>query len=364
MAPRIFRRNLVAVMVVFIMALAFLHRKIHFAIIDIGYLIRPLWDKDIQDFDQVITHYYAEGMSMKDRCDAHGWSLPTDPNHRVPKVYDAILFSVELDLLEIRLHELWDSVDYFVIMESNTTFTGQPKEMTFAKNRERFAFAESKILYNNKPLPEWEGMSVWDREGGMRRGMRDFLVESGIQLGDVYTVADLDEIPNGHVLDLFKSCVGSPEAIHIQLMNYMYSFEFPTGASIWKTSIRKWTTNSFYGHGQFSKTLLMQAGWHCSFCFRKIADFQFKVGAYSHSDRVRYEYMKSPEWIQRQICDGADLFGMFPEAYSFKELFAQIGSIPKSKNAVHLPRYLLENRQKFKFLLPGGCIREDGPSKF
>lgn len=105
-------------------------------------------------------------------------------------------------------------------------------------------------------------------------------------------------------------------------------------------------------------------GWHCSFCFRLISDFQFKVHAYSHADRVRYDYMATPKWIQRKICDGADLFGMFPEAYNFKDLFNRLGSIRKSQTALHLPKFLLENKERFRFLLPGGCVREDAPEKF
>lgn len=74
--------------------------------------------------------------------------------------------------------------------------------------------------------------------------------------------------------------------------------------------------------------------------------------------------METAEWIQRKICDGSDLFGMFPEAYTFKDLFSRLGNIPKSGTALHLPKFLLENRERFKFLLPGGCVREDAPKHF
>ncbi len=53
----------------------------------------------------------------------HGWKVREKP----VKVYDAFLFSNELDILEIRLQELKDVVDKFVIIESNTTFTGVEK---------------------------------------------------------------------------------------------------------------------------------------------------------------------------------------------------------------------------------------------
>ncbi|KAG0352320.1 glycosyl transferase [Gamsiella multidivaricata] len=366
MAARIFRRRshllILLSSAVFLIFITF--NVFPYLFIDIGYLSRPLWDKPQWDFDQTIVHNYAEGMSMKERCEAHGWTLPAqDISTNQNKVYDAIIFSVELDMLEIRMRELWDVVDKFVILESNATFTGLPKERVFQMNRERFAFAESKIMYKFLPLyPLEKGESPWVNEGRTRNGMTTFLLEVGVQQGDLVTFSDVDEIISRHTIELLKACEGVPQSLHLQTRNYLYSYEFPLGdEGMWRTSIHKWVPDiSYYTHQQTSKFLLTDAGWHCSFCFRTIKEFQFKMEAYSHSDRVRYSYLKEPTWIQQAICEGKDLFGMFPEAYSFKELFTRLGSIPKSTSAVGLPRYVLENRQRFKFLLPGGCQRE-GP---
>lgn len=78
-------------------------------------------------------------------CILHGWTKRADePN---VKVLDAVLMSTELDLLEIRLNELDSVVDYFLIVESNATFTGLPKDTYFRNNRSRFAKFEDKIVY-------------------------------------------------------------------------------------------------------------------------------------------------------------------------------------------------------------------------
>jgi beta-1,4-mannosyl-glycoprotein beta-1,4-N-acetylglucosaminyltransferase len=44
----------------------------------------------------------------------------------MPRIFDCFTFFNELDLLEIRLHELAPVVDRFVIAESPVTFTGRP----------------------------------------------------------------------------------------------------------------------------------------------------------------------------------------------------------------------------------------------
>ena len=41
------------------------------------------------------------------------------------KVYDCFTFFNELDLLEVRLAELYNVVDHFVIVESPISFTGK-----------------------------------------------------------------------------------------------------------------------------------------------------------------------------------------------------------------------------------------------
>lgn len=63
------------------------------------------------------------------------------------KIYDCFIFYNELDLLELRLNILNDSVDYFVIVESAITFQGDDKEFFFEKNKSRFAKFENKIIH-------------------------------------------------------------------------------------------------------------------------------------------------------------------------------------------------------------------------
>ena len=62
-------------------------------------------------------------------------------------VYDCIPFFNELDILNLRLHVLSDCVDRFIIEESTRTFSGEPKELCFEKNKEMFAPFLSRIDY-------------------------------------------------------------------------------------------------------------------------------------------------------------------------------------------------------------------------
>ena len=70
-------------------------------------------------------------------------------------VYDCIPFFNELDILNLRLHVLNSYVDKFIIEEATVTFSGEPKELCFEKNKEMFREFLPKIEYivvDNSPV--------------------------------------------------------------------------------------------------------------------------------------------------------------------------------------------------------------------
>lgn len=321
----------------------------------ISYFFRPLWDKPPPPFTR-IPHYYAENVSLDHLCSLHGWSLRSEPR----RVFDAIIFSNELDMLELRWRELAPYVTKFVILESNTTFTGIPKPLFFASNQARFTFAEDQIAHGVfagrvADLGSREDPFVLESE--QRRAMNGLLHRAGISYGDLLIMSDTDEIPSPHTIKLLQWCDEVPPILHLELRHYMYSFEFPVDYSSWRATAHIYGSGTYYRHSRQTNVILSDAGWHCSFCFRYIREFIFKMTAYSHADRVRRSDYLNHSRIQKLICQGDDLFDMLPEEYSFGELIKKMGSIPRSASAVNLPAYLIENAVKYRFLLPGGCKR-------
>jgi len=179
--------------------------------------------------------------------------------------------------------------------------------------------------------------------------------------GDVVIMADADEIPSQHTIRLLQWCDEIPSVMHLELRHYVYSFEFPVDYSSWRATAHIFGPSARYKHSRQTDLLLANAGWHCTFCFRTLQEFVFKMRAYSHADRVRRASFLDYSRIQKIICSGDDLFDMLPEEFSFRELIKKMGPIPKSASAVHLPSYLIQNADRFRFLLPGGCLRSDRP---
>ncbi|KAL3649804.1 hypothetical protein CASFOL_006207 [Castilleja foliolosa] len=322
----------------------------------ITYFLRPLWESPPKPFHE-IPHYYHENVSMVNLCKLHGWGVREYPR----RVFDAVLFSNEVDLLKVRWKELYPYVSEFVILESNSTFTGLSKPLVFSSVRDKFKFLEPRLTYGQVPGRFKKGENPFVEEAYQRLALDFLLKKAGIQDDDLLIMSDVDEIPSRHTINLLRWCDDIPPILHLRLKNYLYSFEFLVDNNSWRASVHVYQAGKTrYAHYRQSDYILADAGWHCSFCFRRINEFIFKMKAYSHVDRVRFSHFLNPKRVQRVICKGADLFDMLPEEYTFKEIIGKMGPIPHSYSAVHLPAYLLEEADEFKFLLPGNCARESG----
>ncbi|XP_047310784.1 uncharacterized protein LOC124914312 [Impatiens glandulifera] len=327
---------------------------IYFHVQKVTQFLRPLWQKPPKPFNE-IPHYYHPNVSINTLCKLHGWTAREFPRH----VYDVVLFNNELDILEIRWKELYPYVTRFVLLESNSTFTGLPKDFNFGMNRDRFAFVEPRLTYATIGGRFKKGENPFVEESYQRLALEQLLKIAGIEDDDLLIMSDVDEIPSGHTVDLLRWCDEIPQIVHLHLRNHLYSFEFPWYHRSWRASAHRYQKGrTRYAHFRQSDYLLADSGWHCSFCFPKISDFIFKMKAYSHNDRVKAPYFLDPERIQNIICKGGDLYDMLPEEYTFKEIIGNLGSIRRSYSAIHLPAYLLNNAERFKYLLPGGCKRE------
>lgn len=108
-------------------------------------------------------------------------------------IYDCFMFRDELDLLEIRLHELYGVVDKFVISEATYTHSRKPKPLYFDANRDRFAEFADRIVYIVTEEPPRD--SEWHREYDQRDAMIPYLLANA-QDDDVVLHLDIDEIPN------------------------------------------------------------------------------------------------------------------------------------------------------------------------
>lgn len=110
-------------------------------------------------------------------------------------IYDCFPFYNELDLLEIRLNELNDVVDFFVLVEAERTHQNKPKKLFYkeACDEQRFSAFKHKIIHIIVSESEFTN-DAWQNERLQRAKILQGLESAADD--DAIIVSDLDEIPS------------------------------------------------------------------------------------------------------------------------------------------------------------------------
>lgn len=142
--------------------------------------------------------------------------------HYKPKIYDCFTFFNEFELLEIRLNELNDVVDYFVLVEMDETFQGDFKPLHFGQNQHRFEKFLHKILY----VPVTDRVEVhdntWEREKFQRDQIARALKNCHDQ--DIILISDLDEVISHQAIPRILEGLKDHHIVACQIAFYVYFF--------------------------------------------------------------------------------------------------------------------------------------------
>ncbi|KAM5345311.1 hypothetical protein ACJ41O_011173 [Fusarium nematophilum] len=312
------------------------------------------------DFSRSHREYYTSEPA-RSLCAAHGYSV-FRPRADAPdgrrKIYDLFMVNTELDFLEIRLRTLYDYVDYFVVVEAPLTFQGGPKNLTIRDNWDRFKEFHDKMIYHKLVYPDgFNPKRHWDREDLQRNAMLEqvFPKLTGPQApvdGDVLLVADVDEIPRPATLLVLRTC-NFPRRLTLASKFYYYSFQFlhegpewPFPQATYYQGMRRTIRPSNLRTGDagipllrdLEKGVLANAGWHCSSCFATVDQFLNKMASFSHA-WMNHEQFRDRDRIARAVRNGVDLWGR------------KIDKFVRVDNNTDLPRCLLEDKERFRYML-------------
>lgn len=155
---------------------------------------------------------------------------PPPPPTRPVRIFDYFTFFNEFELLDIRLAELADCVDGFVIVEAAWTNRGDPKPLLFAENRDRYAAYADKIRHvvlTEKRSTIAAQQFVHQKDHGLSA-----LDDCGDW--DLVTVCDVDEIPRPSALRRYRDeFAGAWDVARLSMDLYQYFMNLRT--------FRRWT---------------------------------------------------------------------------------------------------------------------------
>lgn len=263
-------------------------------------------------------------------------------NKRKIKIYDCFLFFNENDLLEIRLNELSNIVDYFIIVESKYTFT--KKDKPFNLDLKRFEKFKDKIIYIQhqdfirSPNP-------WDMEKHQRNKLIDgFNSSSKASDDDLIILSDLDEIPKASkIIEAFYLIYkNNQKYIKFNLKNYYYALNnrmTEPNDLLGPACTKRKNINTMQDLRKNNEyTLIEDSGWHYSFV-NSLENIINKMQAYSHQEVNKYPNNEL-KFIKERIETGHAHFAHSGEMFETIEL-----------NSKNCPKYVLKNKKKYDKLI-------------
>jgi hypothetical protein len=263
------------------------------------------------------------------------------------KVYDCFPFYNELDLLELRLTELYDHVDHFVLVESNTTYTSKDKPFYFEENKERYSKWLDKIIHIKvEDMPHHPDAWVNDRfqRDQIFRGIKD------ADPNDLILVSDLDEIIRVEAIEEMRKSNEILFALRMPIFNFKFNYM--------KVSPDRYNVWGMAGRRHLFDHIMPDA-------------FRFLRFNFMHSEGVvngcqiiehggwHFGYMGDKEWLlnkaqsfaHTEVNTPAFLAQIDPEASisagtSWDRSSQDVYQVIKLDN--YLPKALVANREKFK----------------
>lgn len=240
------------------------------------------------------------------------------------KIYDCFTFFNEKEILKFRLQYLKDVVDYFVIVEADTTHSGKPKEQNFSWDLVP-ADIHHKIIYNYisfpevMPDPNWtsvnneENIKAWQRENYQRFVIKDFLTLAEDE--DLILITDVDEIPSINRILLLKErfdILFNYKVIALEMKTFFYTIKHQafindgTTELKWyhpKATIKKYLECSNLIRLTTPNVAIEDFGWHFSY-FGGINRIETKIKSYAHLESNNEDNLKK---IKDRVINNLDV---------------------------------------------------------
>lgn len=282
------------------------------------------------------------------------------------RVIDSFIFFNELDILEIRLNELYDVVDYFVIHESPLTHTKKPKPLYFAENRNKFKKFDDKIIYKliNDTPDNFTNLQSIIPKNDLHKNVLDKLIrhnyypkdhipynrdafekESLIRSmdfcndDDIILFGDADEVASPLWIQYVKDHFDPNEIYNFEQNHYWFYLNCLRedkwlGSTM--LSYRKFKEKSVCDLRKYREGInIVQGGWHFSFC----SGVKEKVTSYGEQSINRKDVTDNiHNFVESCITNNHDFY--------YRPCKFKIVNIDKT-----FPKYLQDNQEKFKGMI-------------
>lgn len=267
-------------------------------------------------------------------------------------IIDCFPFFNELDLLEIRLHELSEVVDCFVLAEATLTHSGKPKPLYYQENQDRFKDFHEKIrvvTVEDMPMTDQQIQAAitpqdrkwlatgyqlgddWVRERFQRNALMRGL--DGFGDDDLIIIGDADEIVRASVVERFPEIIrDGSNAVEQKLHTCYFNWQC-TNMPWWGSKVLKrrfFDNPSEHRFHTPASSYIYDGGWHFNFLGGADA-IREKIKSYAHQEFNDPKVLDNINWRLKEMKD------VLGRLYEYK-------LVPLDG---HFPKYILENLDRF-----------------
>lgn len=300
-------------------------------------------------------------------------------------IYDCFVFFNEIDLLKIRLEELKDSVDKFVLVEAAKTFAKRKKPLYFQEYKHEFSEYLDRIVYQmvddvpKKRLTGWSRR--WDYEAHQRNCISRALKRCNCDDNDIILISDVDEIPRAREISEARRLLEVNDFVIFNQKLYMYYLNWisdhrwcGTVACSYKTlkssSVHKIRLGTGTAKGISNKQRAAVVETHAGQNYPHISDGGWHFSGFGGYDSILYKFQnfshdcmtakhEKLDYIKYNVCR-SNLQNNKRFLQQFKRWQDILSELPGSR-AEHqvyykedfeidrdLPEYLKTNKDKYK----------------
>ena len=263
------------------------------------------------------------------------------------------LFKNELDLLEIQLEELYEYVDYFILLETERSFQNTIRKDygTYEKNSSRFHQYEDKILYTkldkNQYDPNYKYASPRERRNYNYEILKEVVRNYDFPDNTIVLYGDCDEFPNRDIVKQIKEekiRVEENTIMNLQMDLYYFYFNYICTSHPWNgfklVSLPLFLKHPIYevircAHDREQLPTIQNAGWHYSY-FGDVDYVLDKINTLSHVENKTEKIMNRNN-ILESMKTGRDIY--FRNNHLWEIL---------DPNKVKLPILVKNNLQNYK----------------
>ena len=190
------------------------------------------------------------------------------------KIVDCFIFYNETELLNVRLHELYDVVYYFILVEGTKTFTGNDKKLYYNENKDMFSKYNNKIIHIIvEDYPKTN--NSWDREIHQINCISRGIKQISLNNEDIIMITDVDEIPSYDFVNSikYKNIIQNNSVYSIGMKLYYYTLEWTSPKKWYHPKALNYLTylkiqnpeNIRHDRHNYKKFKINNTGWHISY---------------------------------------------------------------------------------------------------